>query len=68
MKNPLIRSLKRQMRSVEKQIARIVLTFGEEPEDTQVAQHLDKLATEWTELRFAVAATRAHVRGEQAEI
>lgn len=68
MKNPLIQSLKRQMRSVEKQIARIVLTFGEEPADTQVAQHLDKLATEWAELRFAVAATRAHARGEQAEI
>lgn len=68
MKNPLIRSLKRQMRDVERRISRIVLTFGEEPSDTQVATALDTLATEWTELRFAVAAARAHARGEQAEI
>jgi len=63
-----IRELKSQMRRVEQRIARIVLTFGDEPTDRDIAKALDTLSTEWTNLRFGLSTARANARGEQSDI
>jgi hypothetical protein len=58
----LVKQCKRQMRQVEAKIERIHLTYGEEPNQPDVASTLDSLYDKWTTLRMALANARAAKR------